>query len=335
MNAPVPLDGSPVLVTGASGFIGSHLVDALRKRGCRVHCLIRSTSSRRWLPPEGIVPHIADLTHAPSLDSCMDEVEHVFHCAGLTRARTRQEFYAANAEACRVLFDACRRHRHRLKSIVHLSSLAAAGPAAPDLPVDETTPCRPITHYGASKLAGEKIALEYAAELPLVVLRPPVVYGEREENFLKYLRLLHRGWQLQVGRGSRFLSLIYVHDLVEAMLRAASGAGESPGVYFVTDGRVYSWEDVGKTAASILAVQPRTLVLPEGIVNALSMVAQGWAGLRREAPILDRHEVRNLKQRAWTASPQKFFDAFQFQPRFGLEQGLTATLNWDRQNNWL
>ena len=335
MNAPSHLDQATVLVTGATGFIGSHLVDALLARGCTVHALVRATSNLRWLPSGRIHLHRGDLLSGGEWARCLSTVDHVFHCAGLTRARSRAEYFAANAEACERLFEACRKKGRRLRSVVHLSSLAAVGPAHPDSPVDETTPCRPITHYGRSKRAGEEIALRYSGTLPLVILRPPVVYGQREQNFFTYLKTLQRGWALQVGSARRMLSLIQVQDLVRAMIRAA---GQPPGpevVYFITDGQVYSWEEVAETAARLMGVRPKSLRIPEPVMALGAWVAEGLARIKNQPALLDRQRVREIRQSAWTASSRRFFETYDFQPEMTLERGLMVTLNWYREQGWL
>jgi len=335
MNAPAPLEGATVWVTGATGFIGSHLVDALLERGCTVHCLVRPTSNLTGLPIDRVRLHTGELLRPETWASCLEEVEHVFHCAGLTRARTRGEYFEANAEVCRPLFDACARHAPSLKSVIHLSSLAAVGPSAAERPVDENAPCRPVTHYGQSKLESEKIALQYAETLPLVVLRPPVVYGPREKNFFTYLRALHWGWCVRIGRTPRVLSLIHVQDLVAAVLRAAEEPRKNGPVYFVTDGSVYSWEEVACTAAALLDITPRTVTVPEGVLAFFALLAEGAAWLRGKPALLDRQRVLDLRQSAWTASPNKFFDTYGFRPAYDLERGLRVTLDWYRQHGWI
>ncbi len=305
-------------------------------RDCRVHCLTRKSSNLKWLPTEKITLHETDLVNPKLPDSCLDELAHVFHCGGLTSARTRGEYFAVNAKACRSLFDLLTPHAHHLKSVVHLSSLAAIGPSLnPPEPVDDDTPCHPVTHYGKSKLAGEKIALEYCGKLPMVVIRPPVVYGEREQNFFTYLQKLKQGWRIQVGRDPRHLSIVNVHDLVKAMLTVAQSPKQENPVYLVTDGEIYSWDDVSRIASAILKVTPKTLVLPETLIRLAALASQLKGALLNRPAFLDRQRVKDIRQLAWTASSQKFFDTFDFQPDYPLERGLKKTLDWYKDQGWL
>ena len=186
MNGTSSLENSTVVVTGASGFIGSHLVDYLVQQGCFVHALIRKTSDHKWLKVSDQVKyHIADLEKEQPLPlPFLKQADYLFHCAGLTKAKTRKRYFRSNVYACESLYERCAAVGANLKAIVHLSSLAAAGPSNQGVASQEKFSCRPITYYGESKLMGEEIAMKYTPSLPIVVIRPPVVYGPRELNFL-------------------------------------------------------------------------------------------------------------------------------------------------------
>ncbi len=326
------LDHATVLVTGASGFIGSHVVDALLKHHCTVHCLVRRTSDLRWLDRTKVQIHYGNLEGDFSLQECLQNTDYVFHCAGLTIAKTRQEFFRVNATACKSLYEQCVQYGKQLKGIVHISSLASVGPAQPNQPVDENTPTRPLTYYGKSKLAGEEIALQFSSSLPLVILRPPVVYGPRESNFFSFIDGIAKGWNLKIGSENRVLSLIYITDLVQAMLRAAVCPSSGNAVYFITDGNCYPWEDVVDTAAQILKVRPRSIRIPDGLLIFIGLFLEFISIYQKKAPLLDSQRIIDIRQSTWTASSEKFFDHFEFQPQYDLQKGLEETLNWHKNN---
>jgi len=335
MSEPSAIDHSKILVTGATGFVGSHLVERLLSRQCIVHCAVRNTSNLQWLDPTRLTLHTVDLSHPVSLKEALHNTEYVFHCAGLTKAKTRKEYFLSNAEASAKLYQACSEYGAKLKSIIHLSSLAATGPANHNQPVDENSECRPITHYGESKLAGEKIAMEFSASLPIVILRPPVVYGPRETDFFKYLKTISKGWNPVVGRVRRELSLIYVKDLVNAMVEAVTQPTSKENIFFVTDGNSYEWDEVAQATMKILKVRARTVVIPEMVMFPAACLMEILACLGTRPALLNRQKVKEICETSWTASSKKFFSSHSFRPHYDLNRGLNESVDWYKKNRWI
>ena len=335
MNETSPVNGSTTLVTGATGFIGSHLVDALLERGCKVHCVVRETSNLQWLDPQRVTLHTGDLHQPDTYKDCLSEVDYVFHCAGVTRANNRHEYLHNNARVGIPFYESCVEHGKKIKGVVHVSSLAAVGPTPPEQKVDEDTPCHPLTYYGKSKLTGEEIALGYASELPMIVLRPPVVYGEREVNFFTYLKAIKWRMALKVGASRQVLSIIHVKDLVDAMIRAAEAPDPNQNIFFITDGHEYSWDDVAQAAMQALGVKALKVVLPLSLMGFAAMISEFLAKINNHTPLLDRQRMIDLRQSSWTASSERFFDHYSFKPQLDLERGLKQTCAWYKQEGWL
>ena len=335
MSAPVSLEHATVLVTGATGFIGGHLVEALVQMKCDVHCLVRRTSDLRLIDRTRVQLHFGSLTDSFPLTDCLAASDYVFHCAGATRAKTRSDYFRINADACKSLYEQCARHGGNIRRIVHVSSLAAVGPALPGQPASEETPCKPLTYYGKSKLAGEKIAEQFSSPLPITILRPPVVYGPREVNFFAFLKGISKGWNLKMGSKKRALSLIYVKDLVEAMLTAAAAPAQDKNPYFITDGNIYPWDEVVQTASGLLNVRPRTLAIPDSLLIFAGLLSEFLSIYRKTPPLLDHQRMIDIRQSNWTASSAKFFNDFRFKPKYDLQAGLAETLDWYKNNRWL
>jgi len=335
MIASSHLKGATALVTGANGFIGSHLVDQLLASGCTVHGLVRESSNLKWLDASKVHLHRVDLAQPDFTVPALEELDYVFHCAGLTKAKSRSGYFQVNATACSNLYEQCQKSGSRIKGIVHLSSLAATGPSPQGSLVDEITPCKPVTFYGQSKLAGEEIAIQYSQSLPLSVIRPPVVYGPREENFFTFIKLIQKGWELQIGRAGKELSLIYVSDLVEAMLTASDPSKQKGRSYFVTDGHVYVWEQIAKECARIMNVQVKTLRVPEALLVPVALFFEAWSSFSSKPALFDRQRMIDIRQSSWSASPENFFKKFDFEPQYELSAGLAQTIKWYQKEKWL
>jgi dihydroflavonol-4-reductase len=335
MNASSHLKGATALVTGANGFIGSHLVDQLLASGCTVHGLVRESSNLKWLDASKVHLHRVNLARPDFIVPDLEDLDYIFHCAGLTKAKSRAGYFQVNATACSNFYEQCQKRGSRIKGVVHLSSLAATGPSSQGSLIDEITPCKPVTFYGQSKLAGEEIAIQYSQSLPLTVIRPPVVYGPREENFFTFIKLIQKGWGLQIGRAGKELSLIYVSDLVDAMLTASDPSKQKGHSYFVTDGRVYVWEQIAKECARILNVQVKTLRVPEAVLVPVALFFEAWSSFSSKPALFDRQRMIDIRQSSWSASPENFFKMFDFEPKYELSRGLDETIKWYQKEKWM
>ena len=176
-----------VLVTGATGFIGSHLAERLLADGHRVRCLVRRTANRRWLGDPRLELADGSITEPSSLPAAVAGIDIIFHVAGLTAARSREEFFRGNHDGTKNMLEAAARAGKPLR-FVHVSSQAAAGPSPTATPIDESFPCRPITAYGESKRAAEEEVLKYADQFPITIVRPPAVYGPRDNGVYTFFR---------------------------------------------------------------------------------------------------------------------------------------------------
>jgi nucleoside-diphosphate-sugar epimerase len=323
------------LVTGASGFIGSHLVEALLAQGRSVRCLVRDRRRLRWL--QGLPVEIieGDCARPDTLDVVAGGVERVFHVAGATWAATAAEFYRQNATGTLNLLQACAAAAPGLERFVLVSSQAASGPATAGRAVREHDPPRPISVYGESKLAAERYVRQFSARLPVTILRPSAVYGPRDRSFLGYFRLVRRGFLLEFGAGERHLSLCHVTDLVAGILRAADSQPASGSVYFVADSEPYSWREVEQVLCDTLGVDARRLTLPRWLLHALGALGQGVGAVSRVPVQLNRARAAELLERRWTCDTGLARRELGYASKTTLRAGLQQSVRWYEQQNWL
>ncbi|MEW6517584.1 MAG: NAD-dependent epimerase/dehydratase family protein [candidate division FCPU426 bacterium] len=321
------------LVTGATGFIGSHLVESLLADRHAVRCLVRRTSNPRWLPVDRVRLVQADLESGEGLDAALAGVEVVFHLAGATKALSRREYQASNVAATRRLLAAVARNAPHLKRFVFLSSQAAAGPAPAAQVRDESHACSPLTHYGASKLEAERVLAEHP-EIPAVVLRSVSVYGPRDRDMLELVKPFRRGFAPVIGQADKRLTFVHVADLVQALRLAAEHPAAVGQTYFVTDGRQYNWAEVKAVLERVAGRRARSLRIPLPAVWLVAAAAGAWARITGRPSILNLNRFREFRAANWSCSSEKLQRELGFKPRFDLETGLRETVAWARENRW-
>ena len=310
-----------ILVTGATGFIGSHVAETLLAQGEKVRALIRPSSSLRYLPAVDV---------ATGLEEALAGVTAVIHLAGATKALRAADYYEANVKATERLARAIGGRDIRL---VHVSSLAAVGPATKGNPGSEDAEPHPFTHYGKSKLEAESVVRAWAPGA--VIVRPPVVYGPRDTGVLQMLRPISKGWALEIAGGERWFSAIYVRDLVDGLIAATRSPVAAGRTYFLSHSVPVSWSDLVAAAARIIGRSPRVLRIPVGAAGAIGFCAEMWSQATRTPGILSREKIAEARCAAWTCDPSRATRELGFEARTSLEKGLAETLAWYKEVRWL
>jgi nucleoside-diphosphate-sugar epimerase len=324
-----------VLVTGASGFVGGHVVHALHARGFSVRCLVRKTSRLEFLEIAAPELLIGDVTEPEKLEAALDGVDAVVHCAGLTKAPSLQEYLRVNEAGCRNLYDACLKRRHEIARIVHISSLAAIGPAIDGQPVTEESAPHPISYYGKSKLAGQRVAESCRDELPIAILLPPAVYGPRDTDFLVYFKFVRRGIMPRIGNSLRRFSLIYVKDLARAVVELLANERAAGHTYFVNDGCIHTWMSVADTIARVMDKAPKRILVPIMVLRCAGAIGDFLSKIKGETSLINSQKVLEFLQEGWTCSAERIHDELGFHASCTLAQGMRETLAWYQENKWL
>ncbi|TWT37380.1 dTDP-4-oxo-6-deoxy-D-allose reductase [Posidoniimonas corsicana] len=336
------------LVTGASGFIGPRLVMRLQSAGHDVACLVRPTSKTERLEALGVRLVRGDVTDPAGLPAALDGVDHVYHLAGRTHARSLAEFLAVNEQGTTNLMKACAA-RESPPTVLAVSSLAAAGPSAPGRPHTESDPPEPISLYGRSKLAGELAARRFAAVVPLSILRPPVVFGPGDRDGLNlFLGLKYSRLHLVPQRKGLPLSLVHADDLAEAMALAVERGERVPadgeaddstnrgaGVYYAADPAVSSWAEAGLLAAAGLGI--RVLVIRLRKYPFLIPAAAGelMGRLTGKPTLFGFDKLREASATGWVCSVEKAAEQLDFRCQATLADRYRQTAEWYRSEGWI
>ena len=323
------------LVTGAAGFIGSHLVEALVQRGVHVRCLVKPTSRLTWLQGLPVEIIYGDCQEQASLGPGVQDVDLVFHLAGATRALDPKTYFAVNALGTENLVQACLEHNPRLQKFIYLSSLAAAGPGQNGGKKKESDPCAPVSPYGSSKRRGEELALARAHALPLLILRPAAVYGPRDKAFLALFQCLAKRIKPSVAGGVQYLSLCSVQDLVGALLLAAETPTRSGEIFFLSDGQDYRMDEINDSFAQALAVTAFRLRIPAPVLCGLAALAEYCSKVSGKPALISRGKAEEMIQSNWLCDITKARTLLGFEPQISLAQGAQLTLDWYRKEQWL
>jgi dihydroflavonol-4-reductase len=322
-----------VLVTGGTGFMGSHLIDRLLEDpDTELHALVRNPAKTRWLEGKGRVHFLkGDLSSVPELPSGLSVV---FHLAGLTKTHRSSEYYTVNQAGTASLFRALA-DRKETPRVVYVSSQAAGGPSSPGRPSREDDPPRPVSPYGISKLRGEQEALAFKDRLPLVILRIGAVYGPRDDDFLEFFRYVRSGFLPLYGRRKNSLSLLHVRDAVRAILLAARAGVPSGEIFNIAGSGPSTWDEMGETAARILGRKVVRVRIPAWAAFLACAASGGVGRLRGKATALNLGKYEDIKPASWVADVQKARAVLGFESRISLEEGLRETLDWYVRNGLL
>jgi nucleoside-diphosphate-sugar epimerase len=324
-----------ILVTGGTGFIGSHLVETLLKRGDQVRCLLRKTSDLKWLEGLPIERIYGDCSDKNSLKEAVKGTDQVFHLAGITKAVKEKTYFEINAFGTKNLIQACLDNNPRIQKFIYLSSQAAAGPCRDGDKKKESDLCEPISPYGQSKRMGEELALAHAQELPLLILRPCAVYGPRERDIYSFFKLLSKRIKPCLSGEGQHISLCYVDDIVQAVLLAAQSQEPSGEIFFLSDGQDYRLEEVGDIMAQAMGINAICIRVPAWVITGMASFSEYFSKLSGKPPLLNRGKVEEVVQKNWVCDITKAKRALGFQPKISLLEGAKLTFEWYKKENWL
>jgi nucleoside-diphosphate-sugar epimerase len=320
---------SLVFLTGATGFVGSHIAETLSRSGFRVRCAIRTTSDTRWLrglPVETVETRAIDLVSPASIDEALQGVTHIVHAAGITRALKEAEYLSVNADVTQVLAEAA--VRACVERFVLISSLAARGPDGSR---------GPASAYGASKLESEKrlqAVVESGGSLQPRVLRPGGVYGPRDRELLPLFQVARSGF-VPVPRGVGRLQPVYASDVATAVLQALDVDWRDDGPFHLGGPEVHTWEEIAEALGAAIGRGVRPVRVPAALFLAAGSLSELAAFIRRRAPDLDRRRARDLTRLDWTCELGPVKRELGWRPEVSLRQGLAEAADWYREVGWL
>ncbi len=322
------------VVTGANGFVGSHLVDNLLSKGYHVRCIVRKSSNLKWLEGKNVEIFNCGLFDKEGLSKSFEGASYIFHVAGVVKSKTPEGYYKGNVDTTKILLEVAIEKKSMLKRFLVVSSQTVVGPSTESNPVNEETECKPITTYGKSKLEEEKLALSYKDKLPITICRAPAVYGERDTEIFIYFQTFSKGITTTIGFNKKELSLIHAIDLVEGFYLAAINEKAIGQIYFIGSEKFYTWEEINSITSKVLNKKPIVIKVPHFLVYTIASVAQFFAMFSSKPATLNIEKAKDLTQQYWTCDTSKAVRELGYRQKISIEDGVKRTCDWYKEMEW-
>ncbi len=328
-----------VLVTGASGFVGGYLAEELTRRGYSVVAMVRKDSDTALLRMLGAELRVGDLTDPASLDSVTKGVDAVVHLAAYYSFSGSKEMYElVNVQGTRSLMEAML--KNGVRRLIYCSSTEATGPT-PEPPASEDSPPDSSYEYGRSKLRAENLVREYQKKgVQFTIIRPSGIYGPRnlDDVAFWFITSFANTWlsKIIIGDGKRSVQFVHIEDVVQGFILALERPEASVGrVYFITDSRAYSYDEVYAILASILGKEPPKWHVPVLLAKIIAAPVQGFNWLRRKPSFIWRIDSMDVFRVDRSYSIQRAQKELGYEPKHSLTDGLKETVDWYRANGYV
>jgi 2-alkyl-3-oxoalkanoate reductase len=300
-----------------------------------VCCLVRTSSDVRFLRDLGLSLCEGALDDPDSLPSALQGVEAVIHCAGAIKAKNIDGFMRVNRDGPDHLVRAAVRHAPKLRRFVHVSTAGVMGAGRPGHRHRVDDPPAPATHYGESKLAGERALLAHKSEIPIVILRPPAIYGPRDREILAFFKMVKTGVAFRMGKSLQSVSMIYGPDCAEACIRAIDADVPSGSVFFVDDGETYSFEQMATAIAEAYGVKIRAMPsVPSPVLHVAAMFSEAFGKVTDRAVIFNRNKLNELLMTDFVTDGAPAMKALDWKPEVQFPEGAKKTAAWYREHGW-
>ncbi len=331
-----------ILITGASGFIGSHLTEEALDAGYEVYAGIRKSSSKQFLKNDAIQFLDMDLSSEDQLAELFNKTfkdqkafDFIIHNAGVTAARTKSEFHLVNFEFTNNLINALISSGSIPQRFIAISSLAVYGPGDPKskTPIRSDSLPSPISAYGRSKRKAEQF-LEGIQSFPIQIIEPAAVYGPRDRDFLSYFKMVNSHFEPMIGTNEQHLSFVYVKDLAKGILRLLS----KPIIrkkYLVSDTKIYSKKELGRIISELYKVRTLRVQVPLSLLLPIAYFMEFIYGMAGTRPFLNPEKIREISSSNWICDSTDFWNDIESFPETDLTEGLRITGEWYRTNGWL
>jgi len=323
------------LITGSSGFIGSHLTEALLEKGYEVTCMRRKNSDLKWTKSLKVKFVLGDYLNKKSLYPCVKGMDYVFHVGAVLNAGNWETYYKANVLSTRNLLKACSEVNPRLKKFVFVSSISASGPVYSGIFRDENCTCKPSSLYGKSKLYAEKVVHEFKDKIPVTIARPPNVIGTRQNELFIILKLLKNHIFPVIGKKDPQTSICFVKDLVQALILMAEREEACSKTYYIADPKAYSWREMLKITAQKMGVYPFVVKIPYPVLLSIAQFSETMAKITGNEPLVSTRYLCTTRKYYHLYTSKKIKNELGFRHETEFRKGIEDIIKWYKKQNLL
>ena len=325
------------LVTGGTGFIGSHLAEHLEKRGFEVYCTVRDMNKLKWLEGKPYKFVHTSLLDETSLKDTISKVDYIFHVAGVIAARNYEEFLRGNRDVTTNLLNCVQKYNPNIKRLVYVSSQTVAGPSQSlENPLNEESPCKPLTLYAKSKKAAEEEVIKLGNSFKYTIIRPSGVFGPRDYSIFPLFKSVKYNIGTMMGFEAQYLNLAYPADLCRGIIDAALSNKTISQLYFLTSEETCKYSDL---IDLVKKAYGKKYILKIKIPKSLFLSIAAISGLASKAvnkpSVFNYEKGIDLIQKYWTCSVEKAKRDFGYKQEVSMEQAIKETVIWYKQNRWL
>lgn len=329
-----------ILITGASGFIGSFIVEEALRQGFETWAAVRGSSSRQFLTDERIHFIELNLSSEEQLKEQLKDhqFDYVVHAAGVTKCLNKADFHRINTEGTQNLVRAIQALKIPLRRFVYISSLSIMGAIREQQPyteILESDEAKPNTAYGRSKLEAEQWLESLNSQFPYVILRPTGVYGPRERDYFMMAKSIQSHTDFAVGYKQQDITFVYVTDVVQAVFLALV-KGQVGRKYFLSDGEVYQ----SSTFSNLIRKELGNpwwirITAPIWVLRVVTFVGEYVGRLTGKVTALNNDKYNIMRQRNWRCDIKPAQQELGYEPKVKLEEGVRHSIKWYKDNGWL
>lgn len=326
-----------ILITGSTGFIGSHILDELLNNKHNVKCLIRNNSNTRWLDNKQVEIIKSDFINYDIIKDKLEDVEIVIHVAGIIAALNYQEFFKVNSEGTKILLESVAKYSKQFKKFIYISSQTVGGPAK-DLnsPIRENDNPNPLTSYAKSKYQAEQFIVTNKLGVNYSILRPSAVFGERDPGIVQIFQMVKKGFAPMMGLDKKYLNLIYGKDLAIATVNCIDNPNSDNQIYYIAGENKVSWDFLmDEIKIAVNNPKARKLKVPNPIVLTVGYINEKISQITNQPQIFNYDKAIDFTRKYWICDTNKARKEINLRTDADITDLLKRTANWYIENGWL